>query len=100
MLDLRFRIVAASGWLSVLAVLAAFVTPAGAVIDMSGVYVAVDFPCRYTFVQTGTSLAVSGPCSTQNAPLNLTGTIDTDTGAFTVSVDAVPVYTPDDQRHG
>ena len=58
--------------------LGAFGKPASAVaaIDMSGVYVAVEFPCRYTFVQTDTSLTVSGPCGPQNAPLNLTGTID------------------------
>src|SRR5262249_55849364 len=74
------------------AMLGAFGKPAPAVatIDMNGVYVAVEFPCRYTFVQTGTSLTVSGPCSTQNAALNLTGTIDPDTGAFTVNGDAIP----------
>src|SRR5262249_54116979 len=74
------------------AMLGAFGKPAPAVaaIDMSGVYVAVEFPCRYTFVQTGTSLEVSGPCTTQTSPLNLTGTIDPDTGAFTVSGTAIP----------
>src|SRR5262249_20235942 len=64
--------------------------PAVAAIEMNGVYVAVEFPCRYTFVQTGTSLEVSGPCSTLNAALNLTGTIDSATGAFTVSGTAIP----------
>src|SRR5262245_27532748 len=74
------------------AMLGAFGKPAPAVaaIEMNGVYVAVEFPCRYTFVQTGTSLEVSGPCSTQTSPLNLTGTIDPDTGAFTVSGTAIP----------
>ena len=71
-------------WLSGVALLATCVTPARAAIDMSGVYVAVESPCRYTFVHTGTSLTVSG-CGAQNVPLNLTGTIDSDTGVFTVT---------------
>jgi cysteine-rich repeat protein len=59
--------------------------PAAAAIDMSGVYEAIEFPCRYTFVQTGNDLQVTGPCSFANKPLSATGTIDPETGQFTVT---------------
>ena len=54
--------------------------PAAGAIDMSGVYEAIQFPRRYTFVQTDTDLQVSGPYTFANKPLSATGTIDPDTG--------------------
>jgi cysteine-rich repeat protein len=54
---------------------------------MSGLYV-VDVPCTFSFVQTGTTLALSGSCSlfsgTPN-PLSASGTVDPVTGAFSVT---------------
>ena len=59
--------------------------PAAAAIDMSGKYEAIEFPCHYTFVQTGTALGLSGTCGPQSQPMSGTGTIDSSTGAFTLS---------------
>lgn len=74
-------------------VLAVMATPATATIDMSGVYEAIEFPCRYTFVQTGTDLQVTGPCSSSSKPLSATGTVDPVTGAFTVTGEVTDVCT-------
>ena len=57
--------------------------PAAAAIDMSGNYVAVEFPCQWTFVQTGTDLQATGSCSV--GPVSLSGTIDPTTGVFIVT---------------
>jgi cysteine-rich repeat protein len=65
--------------------LALVTTPASATIDMSGRYEAIQFPCHYTFVQTGAALGLSGTCGPQSQPMSGTGTIDSSTGAFTVS---------------
>src|SRR5262245_51438653 len=62
-------------------------SPAAAV-DLSGDYVvSTPVPCRFTEVQTGTALRVTGSCSVGSTsyPLSLTGTVDPDTGAFSIS---------------
>ena len=57
--------------------------PSAAAIDMSGHYVAVEFPCQWTFVQTGTDLQATGSCP--GGPVSLAGTVDPVTGVFTVT---------------
>ena len=61
-------------------------------LDLSGVYVSeVTFlgpvPCTLTFEQTGTTLTVTGPCDFVGTiyTFDLAGTVDTTTGAFTLS---------------
>src|SRR5439155_19793904 len=60
-------------------------TTATATIDMSGDYEAIQFPCHYTFVQTGTDLQLTGFCSPRKNRSSAIGTIDPATGAFTVT---------------
>ena len=58
-------------------------SPAAA-IDLSGHYVvSTPVECTLTLVQAATSLQVTGFCS--GLPLSLSGTVDPDTGAFTVT---------------
>jgi hypothetical protein len=62
-------------------------SPAAAV-DLSGVYVSsTPYACRFTDVQTGTTLRVSGSCSVNSVAfqLSLAGTVDPATGAFSVT---------------
>ena len=67
-------------------------SPAAAV-DLSGVYVSklslffpFEIPCTLTFVQTGTSLAIDGPCiSGSTYTFDLDGTVDEITGAFSLT---------------
>src|SRR5262249_2927852 len=61
--------------------------PPAAAIDGSGDYVSSVPPCRFTVVQTGTALRVSGSCSANSTtyPLSLVGTVDPATGAFSLT---------------
>jgi len=71
--------------------LLALVTPATAMaIDLGGVYVsrieAFDAPCTLTFVQSGTSITITGPCTFGSTyTFDLAGTVDPSTGAFSAS---------------
>ncbi len=65
--------------------------PAGAAIDLSGTYtshldILFGADCRLTFVQGGTALHITGSCTMASLrlPVDMTGTIETTTGAFTV----------------
>ena len=84
---LRQRFSLAIGLAALLVAIAG--TPAGAAIDMTGNYEAVEFPCHWHFVQTDTTLQVTGTCTQASAPLSLSGTVDPDTGAFTVTGEVV-----------
>src|SRR5262245_10986715 len=62
--------------------------PSAAAIDLSGDYViSTPIPCRITDVQTATALRVTGSCSVGSTsyPFSLTGIVDPDTGAFSIS---------------
>ncbi len=61
-------------------------TPPAAAIDLSGDYViSAPIPCRVTYVQTGTTLRVTGSCLTGSVSVSLAGTVDPATGAFSVT---------------
>lgn len=61
-----------------------------AAIDLSGTYVSevegLAAPCTLTFTQSGTAIAITGPCTFGNTyTFDLAGTVDPLTGAFSAS---------------
>ena len=71
--------------------------PVRADVDMTGHFVGFAYVfipssgCTFDFVQTGTSLSITGDCEPYFGPLTMTGTIDPMTGSFSASGSASPL---------